>query len=125
MTEKADKKVKIVLSRILEEHCLGADNVLVVRISIYDYEVLDKNITLIFDNLKQKDLLADLILPINENLELEKTLVKYGRKGQIITLHPVMLPVVDKFRTLNWQKIKREVEESGILAMFPRLELQN
>jgi hypothetical protein len=36
-----------------------------------------------------------------------------------------MLPVVDKFRTLNWQKIKREVEESGILAMFPRLELQN
>jgi len=35
------------------------------------------------------------------------------------------VPVVDKFRTLNWQKIKREVEESGILAMFPSLELQN
>jgi len=32
---------------------------------------------------------------------------------------------MDEFRTLNWQKIKREVEESGIFQMFLKVEPQN
>jgi len=32
---------------------------------------------------------------------------------------------VDEFITLNWVKIKREVEESGIFILFEGLQLQN
>jgi hypothetical protein len=36
-----------------------------------------------------------------------------------------MLPLLDEFRTLNWQRIKREVEESMFLRLFPEFLLQN
>jgi len=39
--------------------------------------------------------------------------------------NPNWLPLVDEFRTLNWQKIKRELEESGVLSGFQSLVLQN
>jgi hypothetical protein len=32
---------------------------------------------------------------------------------------------VDEFRTVNWRKIQREVEESGVFESFGKLELQN
>lgn len=35
------------------------------------------------------------------------------------------LPLLDKFRTLNWKKIKRELEESGVLSGFQESALQN
>lgn len=33
--------------------------------------------------------------------------------------------MLDEFRTLNWQKIKREVEEFMVFDSFGKLELQN
>ena len=36
-----------------------------------------------------------------------------------------MLPLVDKFRTANWAGIKSDLQFSGILGLFPMLELQN
>jgi hypothetical protein len=36
-----------------------------------------------------------------------------------------MLPLVDKFRTANWTGIKSDLQFSGILGLFPILELQN
>jgi len=36
-----------------------------------------------------------------------------------------LLPLVDRFRTLNWKKIKDKLDFSGILDLFPKLELQN
>ena len=38
---------------------------------------------------------------------------------------PNWLPLVDKFRTVNWNKIKREVEKSEVFTIFPNLLLQN
>jgi hypothetical protein len=35
------------------------------------------------------------------------------------------LPLVDKFRTANWAGIKSDLQFSGILGLFPMLELQN
>jgi len=35
------------------------------------------------------------------------------------------LPVLDRFRSANWRKIKRDIEENSILSMFPNLALQN
>lgn len=35
------------------------------------------------------------------------------------------LPLLDEFRTLNWKKIKRELEESGFLELFPVFSFQN
>jgi len=36
-----------------------------------------------------------------------------------------LLPLVDEFRTANWTRIKGELQFSGILGLFPILELQN
>lgn len=36
-----------------------------------------------------------------------------------------MLPQLDAFRTLNWKKIQRELEMSGILGQFENMSLQN
>lgn len=38
---------------------------------------------------------------------------------------PNWLPLVDKFRTANWAGIKSDLQFSGILGLFPMLELQN
>ena len=38
---------------------------------------------------------------------------------------PNLLPLVDRFRTLNWKRIKSELQFSGILDMAPKLEVQN
>lgn len=35
------------------------------------------------------------------------------------------LPLVDKFRTLNWVQIKRDIEFSKIFEVFPMTTLQN
>lgn len=39
--------------------------------------------------------------------------------------HPIGLPIVDEFRTANWAGIKSDLQFSGILGLFPILELQN
>jgi hypothetical protein len=36
-----------------------------------------------------------------------------------------LLPLVDEFRTLNWVKIKRDIEEFKFFEFFGKLELQN
>jgi len=38
---------------------------------------------------------------------------------------PILLPLLDKFRTLNWKKIKRDIEEFRIFDGFGKLEFQN
>lgn len=41
-------------------------------------------------------------------------------------LFPVVwLREVDRFRTLNWKEIKDELDFTGILNLFPKLEVQN
>lgn len=40
-------------------------------------------------------------------------------------IYTVLLPQLDAFRTLNWNKIKRELEENGVLSCFQNLVLQN
>jgi len=36
-----------------------------------------------------------------------------------------LLPLLDAFRTLNWNKIQQDLEFSGILSLYPNLSLQN
>ena len=36
-----------------------------------------------------------------------------------------LLPLLDKFRTLNWTAIKRDIEFSKIFELFPVVALQN
>jgi len=43
----------------------------------------------------------------------------------IVDSRPKWLPIVDKFRTLNWTSIKSELQFSGIFNLFPQLSLQN
>ena len=38
---------------------------------------------------------------------------------------PTWLPLLDAFRTLNWNKIEQDLEFSGILSLYPNLSLQN
>lgn len=38
---------------------------------------------------------------------------------------PSWLPLVDAFRTLNWKKIKRDIEELRIFESLGRMKLQN
>jgi len=40
-------------------------------------------------------------------------------------LSTTLLPIVDKFRTANWKRIKSELQFSGILEMFPSMSFQN
>jgi len=42
-----------------------------------------------------------------------------------LTSISILVPLVDKFRTVNWGYVKRELQFSGILRLFPMLELQN
>jgi len=37
----------------------------------------------------------------------------------------ILLPLVDKFRTANWTRIKSDLQFSGILGLFPSMTLQN
>ena len=36
-----------------------------------------------------------------------------------------LLPLLDAFRTLNWNKIQQDLEFSGILSLYPNLSFQN
>jgi len=40
-------------------------------------------------------------------------------------LHTDWLPLLDAFRTLNWNKIQQDLEFSGILSLYPNLSFQN
>ena len=62
---------------------------------------------------------------VNETFEPVNNGSTEGYKSTFYTSHPTVLPVLDKFRTLNWKKIKSELQFSGILEMFPSVALQN
>ena len=53
---------------------------------------------------KEKKLCFAIASPFNLVLELADS--------------PNWLPLLDKFRTINWAKIKKELEFSGVLSMF-------
>ena len=58
-----------------------------------------------------------------QNLELSGRKLLYKLKIPFDTVllassSPILLPFVDKFRTLNWANIKNELQLSGILSMF-------
>jgi len=59
----------------------------------------------------EKKLCFTIASPFNLVLELAST--------------PNWLPLVDEFRTANWTRIKSDLAFSGILGLFPMLELQN
>lgn len=61
----------------------------------------------------------------NPVFEPRKYEASKGKTDALTSVYPEMLLVLDKFRTLNWKKIKMEVEESGIFNLISQLQLQN
>jgi len=58
-------------------------------------------------------------------LEPKKTLISKGLSGESMKQIQTGLPLLDEFRTLNWNKIQQDLEFSGILSFYPNLSLQN
>jgi hypothetical protein len=48
-----------------------------------------------------------------------------GRNGAVVRPSSYLLPLLDKFRTANWKRIKSELQFSGILELFPTPAFQN
>ena len=55
----------------------------------------------------------------------EKSFLNKKQEGTFVPFCPVWLPLQDMFRTLDWGKIKSELQFSGIFEMFPSVALQN
>lgn len=53
------------------------------------------------------------------SLSARRALAEPRRGGATNAEHTIWLPLLDKFRTVNWMKIKSELQFSGILEMFP------
>ena len=65
---------------------------------------------------------------ISPKFEPSNFVVGKGLNEKTDAFSPVfstMLPLVDKFRTASWTAIKSDLQFSGILGLFPVLELQN
>jgi len=65
---------------------------------------------------------------INPEFEPKNCVVNKGlnEKTEVFSsIFSTMLPLLDKFRTANWTNIKSDLQFSGILGLFPMLELQN
>jgi hypothetical protein len=84
------------------------DRRLLLSYSFSNIGILQGNIRVEYT--KAFQFLADWIPPVNEALEHDKTLVKYGRKSQLSTLQPVMLAWRDGFRTVNWREAVGDIE---------------
>lgn len=63
--------------------------------------------------------------PVVDGKNLEFTMVSPFNLVLELADSPIWLPLLDKFRTLNWKKIKDELGFRGILEMFPSVVLQN
>ncbi len=48
-----------------------------------------------------------------------KNLGTKGKESTFVPSHPIVLPLLDEFRTLNWAQIKRDIEFSKIFEMLP------
>ncbi len=64
-------------------------------------------------------------LDAENTFEPEKGGSNERQKGTSVPLCPSLLPLVDEFRTLNWVKIKSDLEFSKIFGVLPSLVLQN
>jgi len=63
--------------------------------------------------------------PVVKAKKLEFTMVSPFNLVLELADSPDWLPLLDKFRTVNWKKITSELQFSGILDLFPRDVLQN
>ncbi len=59
------------------------------------------------------------------NLGTFSTETEKSKAAHFWTVKLFWLPLVDRFRTVNWTGIKSDLQFSGILGMFPSLTLQN
>lgn len=65
------------------------------------------------------EFLANWVPKLNLILEPENILTNKRQKSTFVLSHPVMLPWLDEFRTLDWNSIKSELQFSGILNLYP------
>lgn len=82
------------------------------------------NITVLAGNIKAEytkpfAFLAEWMPRVNQVLELEKSLGTKGKESTFVPSHPIVLPLLDEFRTLNWAKIKKDIEFNRIFEVFP------
>ncbi len=61
----------------------------------------------------------------NTRFEPENIQDTSSQNSVFMDVCPTLLPLLDAFRTLNWNKIQQDLEFSGILSLYPSLSLQN
>lgn len=61
----------------------------------------------------------------NASLEPKKRRSNKGKGESFDSPNPVWLHLVDAFRTQNWKRIQRELEQSGILGLFENRVVQS
>jgi hypothetical protein len=91
-----------------------------------NHELVGKKVTLKADILIEAiEKLAESASEILRVFEPKENGSNAGRNGAVVRPSSYLLPLLDKFRTANWKRIKSELQFSGILDLFQSPVLQN